>query len=191
MSYSQLTENERYQIYILNKAEYNQKEIADALNRSPSTISRELHRNLGKRGYRPSQAQRKSDERRATARKAYKLTSQVREWITQLLKQELSPQQVVDYLSKHKKVCLHHETVYQLIYDDKAQGGDLFRHLRVASKAYRKRYGHYDRRGVIKNRVSIDERSAVVERRSRVGDWEGDTIVGKGRKSALLTLVER
>lgn len=191
MNYSQLTENERYQIYILNKAKYSQKEIAEFLNRAPSTISRELRRNIGKRGYRPLQAQRKSDERRATARKAYKLTSQVRMWISQLLKQELSPQQVVDYLSKNKKVYLHHETIYQLIYDDKAQGGDLFTHLRVASKAYRKRYGHYDRRGVIKNRTSIDKRPAVVNRRNRVGDWEGDTIVGKGRKSALLTLVER
>lgn len=72
-----------------------------------------------------------------------------------------------------------------------AQGGDLYKHLRVASKPYRKRYGSYDRRGKIKNRVSIDERPAVVDRYSRIGDWEGDTIIGKGRKSALLTMVER
>ena len=78
-----------------------------------------------------------------------------------------------------------------MIYADKANGGDLYRHLRVASKPYRKRYGSYDRRGKIKNRVSIDERPAVVDRRSRIGDWEGDTIIGKGRKGVLLTMVER
>jgi IS30 family transposase len=86
---------------------------------------------------------------------------------------------------------MHHETVYQLSCEDKAHGGDLYTHLRIASKPYRKRYGHYDRRGKIPNRVGIDERPAVVDRRSRIGDWEGDTSIGKGRTSALLTLVER
>ncbi|MCU7882440.1 MAG: IS30 family transposase [Candidatus Thiodiazotropha sp. (ex Lucinoma aequizonata)] len=76
-------------------------------------------------------------------------------------------------------------------YEDKAAGGDLYKHLRVASKPYRKRYGHYDRRGKIKNCVDIDERPAIVESRRRIGDWEGDTVMGKGLKSALLTMVER
>ena len=98
---------------------------------------------------------------------------------------------MVDYLKRHKKLSLHHETVYQLIYEDKATDGDLYNHLRIASKPYRKRYGHYVRRGKIVNRVDIDERPAGVERRSRIGDREGDTIIGKGRKSALLTMVER
>lgn len=191
MSYSQLTENERYQIDALKKVGFTQKEIADQLGRSPSTISRELKRNRGLRGYRPAQAQRLSDGRRAEAHKAIKLTDEVKSWIDQLIRQELSPQQVVDYLRKHKKVSLHHETVYQLIYRDKAVGGNLYQHLRVASKPYRKRYGSYERRGKIKNRVDIDDRPEVVDRRNRIGDWEGDTIMGKGRKSALLTMVER
>jgi len=63
--------------------------------------------------------------------------------------------------------------------------------LRIASKSYRKRYGHYDCRGRIKNKVDIDERPKIVDRRSRIGDWEGDTVIGKGRESALLTMVER
>ncbi|MCU7895389.1 MAG: IS30 family transposase [Candidatus Thiodiazotropha sp. (ex Lucinoma aequizonata)] len=111
--------------------------------------------------------------------------------IETLIRQELNPQQVVDYLKRHKRLSLHHETVYGLVYEDKAAGGDLYNHLRVASKPYRKRYGHYDRRGKIKNRVDIDERPAIVESRCRIGDWEGDTVMGKGLKSALLTMVER
>ena len=191
MNYKQLTEQERYQIYIMKQAGQSQQEIAILLERSPSTISRELRRNQGLRGYRPAQAQRLSDERRSTAHKARKVTEPVKDLIETLIRQELSPQQVVDYLKRRKKVTLHHETVYRLIYDDKAQGGDLYNHLRIASKPYRKRYGTYDRRGRIKNRTCIEQRPAVVDRRNRIGDWEGDTIMGKGRKSALLTLVER
>lgn len=191
MNYSQLAENERYQIYALKRAGLTQKEIADQLQRSPSTISRELKRNCGLRGYRPAQAQRLSDNRRITAHKAIKVSAIVKAWIEQLVRQELSPQQVVAYLERHKGLSLHHETVYQLIYRDKASGGDLYQHLRIASKPYRKRYGNYDRRGKIKNRVSIDKRPAVVDQMSRIGDWEGDTVIGKGRSGALLTMVER
>lgn len=191
MNYEQLTENERYQIYAMNLAGHSQIEIARLLNRSPSTVSRELRRNKGLRGYRPAQAQRLSETRRREAHKARKITDEVRGWIETLTRQELSLQQVVDYLKRHKRLFLHHETVYGLIYADKETGGDLYTHLRVASKPYRKRYGHYDRRGKIKNRVGIDERPAIVAARSRIGDWEGDTVMGKGRKSALLTLVER
>jgi len=191
MNYHQLTEVERYQISALLEAKLNQKEIAALLKRSPATICRELKRNRGLRGYKPAQAQRFSDQRRTSAHKAVKVTDEIRLWIEKLLRQELSPQQVVDYLKRHKKVSLHHETLYQIVYADKAEGGDLYKHLRVVSKPYRKRYGHYDLRGKIKNRVGIDHRPAEVERRCRIGDWEGDTLMGKGRKSALLTLVER
>ncbi|OOZ73963.1 IS30 family transposase [Solemya velum gill symbiont] len=191
MSYNQLTEHERYQIYALKKAGHSQKEIAGLLGRSPSTISRELRRNKGLRGYRPKQAQRLSDARRKGAEKACKLTDDIRAAVGVLIRQELSPEQVVGYLARHRSLSLHHETVYQLIYADKASGGDLYTHLRVASKPYRKRYGSYDQRGKIKNRVSIDYRPAVVDRGTRIGDWEGDTVIGKGRKSALLTMVER
>lgn len=191
MKYRQLTENERYQIYALKKAGLTQKQIAVELERDPATISRELKRNQGLKGYRPAQAQRRSDKRRATAAKSIKITGEVCGWIEQLIRQDLSPQQVVDYLKTHKNLSLHHETLYQWIYADKAAGGDLYTHLRVVSKPYRKRYGSYDRRGKIKNRVDIDERPAIVALRSRIGDWEGDTIIGKGHRGALLTMVER
>ena len=191
MKYHQLTENERYQIYALNKAGHKQQTIATLLRRSPSTISRELQRNKGLRGYRPGQAQRLSDNRRNRAHKARKIDECVRHDIETLIRQELSPQQVAGYLEREQKLLLHHETIYQLIYADKAAGGDLYRHLRIASKPYRKRYGSYDRRGKIPNRRGIEERPAIVEKRSRIGDLEGDTIIGKGKRSALLTLLER
>lgn len=191
MKYHQLTENERYQIYALNKAGHKQQDIARLLQRSPSTISRELQRNKGLRGYRPGQAQRLSDNRRNRAHKARKIDEWVRHDIETLIRQELSPQQVAGYLERDQKLSLHPETIYQLIYADKAAGGDLYQHLRIASKPYRKRYGSYDRRGKIPNRRGIEERPAIVEHRSRMGDWEGDTIIGKGKCSALLTLLER
>lgn len=115
MNYHQLTENERYQIDAFIKAGFTQKRIAEQLGRSPSTISRELKRNRGLRGYRPAQAQRFSDSRRIEAHKAIKLTDEVKTWIRCLIRQELSPQQVVDYLQRHRQISLHHETIYQLI----------------------------------------------------------------------------
>ena len=191
MSYHQLTENERYQIYALKKVGVTQKEIARLLNRNESTISRELRRNQGLKGYRPKQAQQLSDQRRSTAEKAIKVTKEIEGKIHQLIRLDLSPQQVVDYLRTEKVVSLHHETIYQLIYTEKKLGNDLHEHLRIANKPYRKRYGSYDRRGRIVNRRSIDDRPLVVDQRSRIGDWEGDTVIGKNRRGALLTLVER
>lgn len=178
MNYKQLTREERYQIYSLHKEGLAQKAIAGHLGRNPSTISRELKRNKGLKGYRPTA-------------KFHKVTDEVRQQIGVLIRQELSPQQVADYLDKYHKVSLHHETIYQLVYADKAAGGDWYKHLRIMSKPYRKRYGSYDCRGKLKNRVSIDERPLVVDLQKRIGDWEGDTIIGKNRQSALLTLVER
>lgn len=191
MNYKQLTESERYQIYALLKAGHTQKEISDVLGRNPSTICRELKRNKGLKGYRPAQAHRLFKTRQSEAIKAFKITDEIWDWVVTLIQQELSPQQVVDYLKRHKNISLHHETIYQLIYLEKAHGGELYQNLRIARKTHRKRYGHYDQRGRIKNRVCIDNRPEVVEAKERIGDWEGDTIMGKGRKSALLTMVER
>ena len=191
MTYKQLTEEERYQIYAYKKAGNSPSMIAEWLNRDPSTIYRELKRNTGLKGYRPKQAQLLCEHRRQHADKHRKLTTEVRCWIVRLLKQQFSPEQVVDYLKRHKQLSLHHETVYRLVYADKAQGGQLYRHLRIVSKPYRKRYASYEQRGKIPNRVGIEHRPIIVDRRSRIGDWEGDTIIGQGRQSALLTLVER
>lgn len=163
MSYQQLTAEERYQIYVLLKAGHKQKSIAKLLNRHPSTISRELSRNRGLRGYRPKQAQRLNRERRMVAYKHRKLTPEVIDWVVKLLEQDLSPEQISGYLAIHKHLSICHETIYRLIYANKATGGQWYLKLRHVSKGYRKRYGSYQQRGQLVGRVSIEERPDIVD----------------------------
>jgi len=93
-------------------------------------------------------------------------------------------------LKKFKAIQLSHERIYQYILADQRVGGDLYKHLRCQKKR-RKRYGSYDRRGKLPNRVSIEQRPEIVDQRSRIGDWEVDTIIGKGHRQAIVTLTER
>jgi transposase, IS30 family len=97
---------------------------------------------------------------------------------------------VLAYLGGYKQIQLHHEMVYQWIYADKAADGGLYKHLRIASKPYRKQYGKQDRRTKIKNRIAIEGRPEVVETRSRIGGLEGDAVIGKCHNRALLALAE-
>src|SRR5699024_8719713 len=83
------------------------------------------------------------------------------------------------------------ERIYQFIWNNKRQGGSLYKNLRNASRKYRKRYGKEDDRGQIKDKVPIDERPEIVEDRSRIGDFESDLIIGKNHQGALLTIVDR
>jgi IS30 family transposase len=110
--------------------------------------------------------------------------------IERLIRQEWSPEQVSEWLKENCGLQISHEWIYQYILMDKQAGGDLHRHLRCQKKR-RKRYGSYDRRGKLKNRVSIDERPAIVDTRQRLGDWEVDTIIGKGHRHAIVSLTER
>jgi len=189
MRYTQLTQEERYQIAALLKAEHDQTEIAMILNRHKSTISREIHRNTGLRGYRPRQAQRLTEQRRFA--KALPHISELA-WshVNTLLKEDWSPEQISLWLKAEHAISISHEWIYQYILQDKAYGGDLYRHLRC-QKQRRQRYGSYNRRGQLIDRISIDERPAVVESRSRIGDWELDTIIGKNHKQAIVSLTER
>ena len=187
--YTQLTQGQRYQIEALLKTGHNQTMIAKVLSVHKSTISRELKRNHGLRGYRPKQAQEK-----ATLRQYEKFQPRIcpSTWslVDSLIQQDWSPEQVAGRLFKEQGISVSHERIYLHIYQDKYQGGDLHKHLRCQKKR-RKRYGSNDRRGRIPNRISIDERPAIVNKKSRVGDWEGDTVIGKGHRGVVATLVER
>ena len=186
--YTQLTQEQRYQISALLKMDHSQIEIAKVIGVHKSTVSRELRRNRGLRGYRPKQAHRLAVSRRDKSRQRIGTSTWI--LIEAAIRKEWSPEQVSDWLKDNHDLRISHEWIYQYILMDKHAGGDLHRHLRCQKKR-RKRYGSYDRRGILKNRVSIDERPAIVDTRQRLGDWEVDTIIGKGHRHAIVSLVER
>ncbi len=188
-SYTQLTHEQRYQIQALMKAEHKQIEIAEIIGVDKSTVSREIQRNSGKRGYRPKQAHALCLERRNI--KAVSRIS-VSTWniIKRMLRKDWSPEQVSARLKMNFNLLVSTEWIYQYIYKNKFNGGSLHQHLRCKKKR-KKRYGAYSRRGQIPHQVSIDERPSIVDTRSRFGDWELDTVIGKNHKQALVTIVER
>lgn len=188
--YKQLTQAQRYQIGILNKANTEQKEIARLLGVCPSTVSRELKRNTGQRGYRPKQAQIKADKRRAAGRPLKMVPSTVA-LIEAKTVEDWSPEQISGWLKDEQGIRISHERIYQHIWADKRHGGSLYQHLRRSAKKRKKRYGSKDKRGQIRNRVSIDERPAIVAEKTRIGDWEIDTVIGQNHQGALVTIVDR
>jgi len=119
-----------------------------------------------------------------------RIGNRVWQQVEALIREEWSPEQIVGRVAMEQGVSISHEWIYQYVYADKRSGGELYRFLRC-QKVRRKRYGVYSRRGCIPNQVSIDERPAIVDSRRRFGDWEGDTVIGKGHRGALVTLVER
>ena len=189
--YQQLTQEQRYQIYGLRKAGFKQREIANEVGVDKSTISRELRRNRGQRGWRPKQAQELRDERRKGCSHAKRFSLEDWNKVDRLIRQDMSPEQASARLEREGELSISHETIYQHLYADKLAGGDLWQHLRC-QKPRRKRYASgQERRGTIRNRVSIDERPEIVEQRARIGDWEGDTMIGKNHQGILVTLAER
>jgi len=187
--YTQLTEHQRYQIQALMKAEQPQTAIADIIGVHKATISREVRRNRGLRGYRPRQAQQLAQARREHSQQP-RIADSTWFLVERWLRDEWSPEQISDALRYRYGIRLSHEWIYQYVLHDKASGGDLYQHLRC-QKRRRKRYGAYSRRGRLVNTVSIDERPAIVERKARIGDWEVDTVIGRGHQQALVTLTER
>jgi IS30 family transposase len=188
-SYTQLTREERYQIYALKAAGHNPAEIAKVIGRHKSTVGRELARNQGLRGYRPKQANSFAEKRRQK-KPTPRIPAESWARVEQFLREDWSPEQVSEWLRREGDIRISHEWIYQYILRDKQNGGNLYRHLRC-QKPRKKRYGTSDSRGQLKGRVSIDERPEVVNKRSRIGDWEADTVIGKQGGAVLVTLVER
>jgi len=191
MSYTQLTEVKRYQIYTLLGNGFTQMSTAQQLNVHPSTISRELSRNRGARGYRPKQANKAALQRRHEAPKAHRMNKSMQSRVAEYLRLEWSPEQISAFLRSEGGDWVSHETIYQFVLEDKKNGGTLYKHLRHARKKRKKRYGGSDRRGEIKDRVSIDNRPKRIEKRDRIGDWEIDLVIGKNHKGAIVTIVDR
>jgi len=190
MNYTHLTQAERYQIAILNKAGHEQSEIARVMSRHPSTIGRELRRNRGQRGYRAKQAHEFSQARMRACENGPRIAAETWALVEERLGELWSPEQICGRLKELGLPAASHEAIYQRIYADQRNGGTLHRALRC-QKVRRKRYGGRERRGSIPNQVSIEQRPAIVNRRARFGDWEGDLVIGAGQQQALVTLNER
>lgn len=183
MNYTHLSHQERYQIYALKQEKISNRRIAKILGRNPSTISREINRNKGKRGYEPKQANKMATTRRAN--NAYQINKQTWQWVIDKIKLKWRPEQIAGV---HGGIS--HMSIYRYLYRNKQQGGLLYRHLKHQLKPYRKGKLH-DGRGQLTDRKSIKQRPHVVDEKKRIGDWEIDTIIGKNHKQALVTIVDR
>jgi|LGVE01.1.fsa_nt_gb IS30 family transposase len=191
-NYKQLTREQRYQIYALKKAEHSMGYIANNIGVDKSTVSRELKRNTGQRGYRPKQAHKKAVQRHKEKPKTIRLNEEAKAFIKlQLESFDSAPEQISGRMDLTLGFRVSHETIYRYLLADKEEDGTLYLHLRHQNKPYKKRYGSTDRRGQIPNRTSIDERPAIVDEKSRIGDFEGDLVIGKNHKGALVTMVDR
>jgi len=191
MAYNQLTYEQRNEIKAYLKIGLKMVFIAQLIRVHKSTISRELKRNSGFRGYRPNQAQHKANSRKKNSRKNTRFTQAIKQRVEFYIEQDWSPEQISGRLALEEDIHISHETIYQYIWADKQAGGDLYTHLRGARKKKKKRYGKKDARGQIKDCVRIDERPEIVDNKERIGDWEIDTIIGSNHKGALVSAVER
>ena len=187
--YKQLTSEQRYTISVLLQNRTKQKEIAKAINVSPSTVSREIRRNSGVRGrYNWETAQANAVQTKRKKPGNHSINKEVMEEARHLLvTEQWSPEQISGVLAKDGKY-ISHETIYRMIRKDKAEGGTLYKHCRHKLKRRARPVG--GRRISIPNRTSISERPAEVDGK-RFGDFEMDTIVGRGNHGAIVTLIER
>lgn len=189
MKYKHLTPEQRYQIAAYKRSGWTRTKIALALGVHKSTIGRELKRNVSQRGYRPRKAEELAQGRRRGKVKA-RIAPATWSEIETALRQQWSPDQIRGRLAQEGKPSVSHEGIYQYIYQEKRQGGTLHENLRCRRKR-KKRYGSYAKRGVLVNQISIAERPALVDEKSRLGDWEVDSVIGKGHQQSIVTRVER
>lgn len=134
--YSQLAYEQRCQISVLIKSGMTQREMATAVGVTQSTISRELSRNTGERGYRHKQAQQKTSQRRKAAATPTKMLPPMIGTIETKLRLDWSPEQVSGWLLDDREKLVSHESIYLHIWADKRAGGDLYTHLRRQGKKY-------------------------------------------------------
>lgn len=196
MTYKQLTYEERIILITLKQQGLSIRNIARHLGRHFSTIYRELNRNRCNgidTAYRAFKANRRAVARRRRSRRNSHYCEADFKFIKRLLKKKLSPEQVIGYMRKNGLANnkMSHETIYQYIWKDKANGGNLWTYLRQSSKQRRKRYNAYDSRGRLAEKRHLSERPASVDTRKYKGHWEIDTVHGRGSSHCIVTLLER
>ena len=189
--YNHLCEEERNVIYRMNKAKKGQQEIADAIGTTQPTISKELSRNRGQRGYRAKQAHQKATKRKnAKCSRPHVIVGEIEKEVVERLNRKHSPKQISGKLRK-SGVSVSAEAIYQFIFKDKREGGLLYMNLRINGKRRYRRRAKNKRKGKILNRVGIEKRPKALELRARYGDWEVDLIEGTKGSGFMLSLYER
>ncbi len=192
IKHKHLTQDERWHIFMLKGSGKSLRSIARSLKRDPSVISREIRRNSTNNNYRPTRAQKQYMQRKVDASSAPRvMKSELQEIIQSKLKLLWSPEQISGRLKADSIASISHESIYKMIWQDKHSGGELYKYLRHSGKKYNKRSGKNSGRGFITNRIDIDLRDRIVEDKSRIGDWEADTVIGANHKKAIVTLVDR
>jgi len=206
MKYKHLSQKEREEVYDLSLSGYNNSQISKILNRNRTTIGREVKRNSTsierrfnnspkkRKHYLPDRAQGKYEERRRNAKTLYPLKNPfIYTYVHEHLKIGWSPEMISGKLKIDYAQDISHECIYQYIYgkNAKEKGHRLWEYLIRSHQRRRKKHGRKSHRTIIPNRVGIEQRPAIVETRMRLGDWEGDTIFGIGKGSALATFNER
>ena len=195
MKYKHLTLEQRYHISALKKAGFSQKSIAMEIKVSDATISRELKRNSStqRKSYSANNAHKVSTARRmyASRKSNKKMDGKLKIVIAKYLREDWSPEQISTRLKLENIANISYVRIYHFVEQDKQQSGDLYTHLRFYHTGKRRaKYGSKVK-GRIKDRVSISQRDTVVDEKTRIGDWEIDTIVGANFKGAITTVVER
>jgi IS30 family transposase len=192
MKYHRLSTEERYEIAAMRRQHIGVAKMARHLGRHRSTLYREVKRNRSVHDghYRPTHAVEKASGRKRRSRRNWLYGPTEFGPIETLIRKGFSPEQVVGRCQLEGQAVMSHETIYRWIWTDKRCGGTLWQNLRGARKQRRKRYGRYDSRGRLAGKKPIAQRPAVVANRRRIGDWEIDTIHGRG-KACVVTVVER
>lgn len=191
--YTHLAYEQRCQIYTLLRRGDSKTQIAKAIGVDASTISRELNRNCGKRGYRFKQAHQKAVLRRKkVSANGRKMTPSIQLFVEKMMcERRWSPEQIAGRLKVTEAISISPEAIYQFIWKNKQKGGTIYKHLRRHGKKYNKRGSKLAGRGLIPGRIGIEFRPEIVLTKERIGDFEGDTIVGVKHKGAIVSLVER
>ena len=192
MTYKRMSAEERRLIYKWRREGCGVRKISKLLGRCASSISREIARNTGKRGYRSKQAHKKA-QWRARRRGARRFTDEVREDAERRLRKGWTPEMISGRAKLEGRPSVCKETIYKYIYLDNKKGGDLWKNLPRAHRKRRRRCPKVDGRGRgrIPNQKMIDLRPPEVDLRQTVGHWEGDLINGSQGTGHLVTLVER
>lgn len=191
-TYSQLSQEERYFFSTHRASGFSIPQIAKEMGRAPSTLYRELKRNLRPNGrYAAMVAHSYATARRRRSRRGSQFPPEYWDYILDFLNLQWSPEQIANHLKNNGLFSISFQSIYRRIRVDRRRGGALYKDLRVMPKRRRKRYGSDDSRGILRGKRMISERPASINERTELGHWEADTVMGKDKHQCILTLVER